>query len=223
MNAFRKNNKIKQSIKKMSSLSDSDLVDILGMLETDSEDEDVDWSKELGKDTFDRLSAWLVEACVHNVALHRNRATHGMTNDMMLSRSWGQVCEKVREAFPELPEHFTDPECGEYEEELADMFERCVFQGWMAIGRDDLREWVRQFSTDDALAIARAHHTVATAEINMTSCVCGLLERPPMAPHRLFLVVSRVASQPNPSLYDVTTMGFNFAAADDLLRHTLGK
>lgn len=204
--------------------ADADLETFLEtFLDTDTEEEDVNWKEELGKDTFDQLSAWLAEACSQHVALHQNRAKHGLTNDMMLARSWRQVCEKVRAAFPELPENFTNPEdCNAYDE-LADMFERFVFKGWMAVGRDDLREWVRDLPTSDALALARAHHTVATADRNMTSFVCELLERPAMAPQSLLRVVSRAASLPRACLQpDVTAMAFNFPAADDMLRHTLG-
>jgi hypothetical protein len=202
----------------------SDDSDILDMIETDTDDDEVDWEQELGKEMFDRVAAWLTNACANHVALHRNRASHGMTNSAMLARSWRELSQKARDAFPELPEQFTDPvECDEYEEGLADMFERCVFQGWMAVGRDDLREWVRDLSTNDALALARTHHTVATADINMTSFVCELLERSPMAPQRLLSVVSRVAAERPPGGSSYATMGFNFAAADDLLQYTLGK
>ncbi|MBD53151.1 MAG: hypothetical protein CL450_07660 [Acidimicrobiaceae bacterium] len=193
------------------------------LVETDTDEEETDWEQELGKETFDELAEWLANACVNYVALHRNRASHGTTNSAMLTRSWRDLSQKVREAFPDLPEQFTDPEeCDEYDEGLADMFERCVFQGWMAVGRDDLRQRVKHLPTEDALAIAKAHHAIATADANMTSFVCELLENPPMAPQRLLSVVSRAVAERRPSSPSYTTMGFNFAAADDLLRHALG-
>jgi len=200
--------------------SDESLIDI----ETDSDEDDVDWKAQLGEDTFLRLSAWLAENCARHVALHQNRATHCLTNTAMLLRSWEKVCTEVRTAFPELPESFTDVEyCAEYEEGLADMFERFVFQGCMAIGREDVREWVRQRSTDDALAMARAHHAIATADVNMTSCVVRLIEKSSVTPQRLLEIVERAASRRRggrPS--DMATMGFNMAAADDLIRHNVG-
>jgi len=201
------------------SSGDESLLDI----ETDSDEDDVDWKAQLGEDTFRRLAVWLAENCIKHVALHQNRATHCLTNTGMLLRSWEQVCAEVRVAFSELPASFTDVEdCAEYEEGLADMFERYVFQGWMAIGRDDVREWVRKRSTDDALALARAHHTVAMADVDMTSCVVRLFGRA-VTPQRLLEIVTRAASMRRggrPS--DITTMGFNMAAADDLLRHNFG-
>lgn len=203
-----------------SSSSDESLL----YIETDSDEDDVDWKAQLGEDTFRRLSAWLAKNCVRHVALHQNRATHCLTNTDMLLRSWERVCAEVRAAFPELPASFTDVEdCAQYEEGLADMFERFVFQGWMAIGRDDVRDWTKGLATEDALALARAHHTVATADVNMTSCVVRLIEKSTVAPQRLLEIVTRAAARGRGKSGSITTMGFNMAAADDLIRHDVGK
>ena len=193
------------------------------MLDSDSDDEDeIDWRQSLGEKRFEEVCAWLANNGYRHIALHQNRATGQSVSDFSYNYSWKRVHEEVTAAFPNLPEGFleSDPNesmwCG-----LLCVWED-VFEGWMAVGNDKVREWVRDLPTDEALAAAKAHYVLSMADQNLTSFVVEMLERPPASASSVLRAVERACELSRRDLPDPMAHAFNFPNADDLLRHTLG-
>jgi len=204
------------------SLSDDSSSIPESMLDSDSDDEeDVDWRRVLGETRLEEVRAWLADNGYRHIALHQNRATGQSVSDFSYNYSWKRVHEEVTESFPNLPEGFLelDPNesmwCG-----LVRVWED-VFEGWMAVGNDKVREWVRGLPTEEALDAAKAHYVLSMADQNLTSFVVEMLERPPASASSVLRAVQRACELSRRGLPDPMAHAFNFPNADDLLRHTL--
>ena len=170
---------------------------------------------ELGEDTYEQVKAWLASKCQRYLILHRDRERGRSCHPECLDRSWKQLKADLLKTFPDI-QGFVGNNRSDWG--ILGLFEDEVFEPWMILP-DEYKEAGKRMKPEDAMALARIHCLVATADHNMTEFVCETLRQTPITPSIFLRSVEREANKRGQ--LDEYTAAFNFPAADDLARHLI--
>lgn len=171
---------------------------------------------ELGDEMYEQVKEWLVSKCQRHLVLNKDRERGRECHPESLDRSWKYFKEDLLRTFPNIKEHFLESRYDDWG--ILGMWEDEVFQPWMIL-REEYKEAGKRMRREDAMALARIHYLVATADRNMTEFVCETLRQTPRTPSIFLRSVEREVNKRG--TLDEWTAAFNMPAADDLLRHLI--
>ena len=171
---------------------------------------------ELGEELYEQVKEWLVSKCQRHLVLNKDRERGRECHSDSLDRSWKYFKEDLLRKFPDIKADMLESRYDDWG--ILGMWEDEVFQPWMIL-RDEYKEAGKRMRPEDAMALARIHYLVATANTNMTEFVCDALREPPITPSVFLRRVEREANKRG-NLDDYTA-AFNMPAADDLARHLI--
>ena len=172
---------------------------------------------ELGDEMYEKVKEWLISKCQRHFILHKDRERQRTPSQQSLDFSWKWFKEDFLRAFPSLTEWLGD---NRSDWGILGMWEDEVFQPWMILPKQ-YQEAGKEMSANDAMALARIFCLVATADRNMTSFVCRILEREsPPSPSAILRSVEREAQKKG--RLDQFTAAFNMPAAKDLVQFLIG-
>jgi len=170
---------------------------------------------ELGED-YEKVKEWLASNCQRYFILHKDRETGRECHSESLERGWKWFKTNLLREFPNMKEHLVQSRFDDWG--ILGLFEDEVFQPWMILP-DEYKDAGKRMRREDAIALARIHYLVATADHNMTEFVCETLRQTPITPSIFLRSVEREANKRGQ--LDEYTAAFNFPAADDLARHLI--